>query len=175
MLAANEFRVVAPLDDARQASDYEATAAVIAMKNRPHAFASEADDDLICYLQRQPQWVIERLPAEWLFWHGEEKMPPRYENVVPLVAALLDSMKARRSGGRNDRRDALMALAMLTGRGMHTPEEKRAISLLIGLPHWLTAKIIERQTQTKQAGPIDDVIRTILADFEDEGILGASS
>jgi hypothetical protein len=89
MLATQKIAAPASNQAVQQASDYEATAAVIAMKNRPGSFASEADDDLICHLRMQPRWVVLQLPSYWLARTRGTKPSPRYESVAPLVAELI--------------------------------------------------------------------------------------
>lgn len=91
MLATQKIAAPAPIEAMQRASDYEATAAVIAMKNRPGSFVSEADDDLICHLQMQPRWVVLRLPSYWLARTRGTKPCPRCETVAPLIAELIAS------------------------------------------------------------------------------------
>ena len=91
MLATQKIAAPASIQAVQRASEYEATAAVIAMKNRPGSFVSEADDDLICHLQTQPRWVVLRLPSYWLARAPGTKPCPRYETVAPLVAELITS------------------------------------------------------------------------------------
>lgn len=89
MLATQKIAAPASIRAVQRASEYEATAAVIAMKNWPGSFVSEADDDLICHLQMQPRWVVLRLPSHWLARTWGTKPSPRYESVAPLVAELI--------------------------------------------------------------------------------------
>jgi hypothetical protein len=88
MLAAKRFAVAHPMHGAARASEFDAIAAVLIMKDKPGAFINEFDDDLVCYLHMQLRWVVERVPSYWLTKYRGTNIYPRYENVAPLVSIL---------------------------------------------------------------------------------------
>jgi hypothetical protein len=107
MLSKNKIASVTHLERRRRATEYEAMRAIIIMKDRPEAFIHEPDDDLTYYLQMQLRWVVLRLPSYWLARYRGKKIYPRYENVAPLVTALVAAAQyAHPSEG--DRAEALI-------------------------------------------------------------------
>jgi hypothetical protein len=64
------------------------------MKNRFLAYADEADDDLICHLQKLPLWLVQRVTAAYLAKYRGQNVMPRYDNVTPLIAELRGSITA---------------------------------------------------------------------------------
>jgi maltodextrin utilization protein YvdJ len=81
----------AALEEAKRASEGEATAAVVAMKSRYLAYADEADDDLICHLQKLPLWLVQRVTSAFRAKYRGTNVAPRYDNVTALIAELRGS------------------------------------------------------------------------------------
>ena len=86
------IEAAAAFEGAKKASEYEATAAVVAMKDRPLAYADEADDDLICHLQTLPLWLVQRVTSAYRAKYRGKNVAPRYENVTPLIAEMRGSI-----------------------------------------------------------------------------------
>ena len=84
----------ATFEAAKRTSDAEATAAVVAMKDRYLAYADHADDDLIGHLTTLPLWLVQRVTAAYLAKYRGQNVAPRYENVAPLIAKLRGSITA---------------------------------------------------------------------------------
>jgi hypothetical protein len=96
--------------------------------------------------------------------------------IVAPSAISTHGLDRRTPNNRTNYCEALAALSLLAdGYGTNAESEKRAISQLIGLPQWLTAMIVKRHAAAKLDFPVDITIKNILAEFEDEGVLGPAS
>ena len=77
---------------------------------------------------------------------------------------------------RNTWIDARAVLAGLNrGQACCNEAERRALSLLVGLPRWYNIEIAKRYAGSEHRGSIDESISAILLEVEDEGIGGPVS
>jgi hypothetical protein len=89
MLLTLKFEAATAFEEAKRASDYEASVAVAAMKHK--AYVNELDDDLISYLTTLPLWIVQRVAADYAAKHRHGDGYPSYETVRPIVNEYLAS------------------------------------------------------------------------------------